>query len=414
MIEAAISTFCVIMSSLILFESVNKTKPRMLILRGFLGFILIWAFSFTSLVVFTNIILVFFLYFIGKLYNRTLDFWHSIYGPFISVMIITIINFILYFITNTYLKLPSALAVSSLITLTISIILSRVEAFQSLYYVDLNPLGVSIIVTGVLILFSFLQSVSSDNLIFIYMICFFIVLIFVYKLAEYFEKKRYDRESYEMLVQYSQSLEDLNNELSAFKHDYINLLLTLKNSIDSNNQQEIQEIFYQTILPSKYIISDTNSNIEKYSHLKIIELKNLILTKEIEANQLDIKIDVRIIGLFDKVDIPLIDLIRIISILIDNAIQAAHQSDADKKISICFVKIENEITITVSNSIKGLKFDRNKMFEKEYSTTQNKSRGVGLFSLKRIVNKYSSVNLITEFKEELIYQSIVIYNQTTP
>lgn len=412
MIEAALSTFCVIMSSLILFKSTNPIKPRLLVLLSLIGFALIWVSSFTFLVVFSNMILVFFLILVGKLYNRSLNFWHSIYGPFISVMITSIINFIIYFFMSICFKLTLALAVSSLVTLIITILLSKSDKFQSLYYLDLNPLGVSIVVIGVLILFLFMHSVSSNNLILFYLINFLIILLLVYRLAEYHEKKKYREESYEMLVHYSEQLEELNNELSTFKHDYINLLLTLKKSIDSNNQKETQEIFYTAILPSKYIISDTNSNLEKYKHLKIVELKNLILTKELEANQLDIKMNIRVIGDLDRVNIPLIDLIRIVSVLIDNAVQAAHQSKGDKKISVCITKIENEITITVSNSIKGLEIDQTKIFEKKYSTTHDKNRGVGLFSLKRIVNKYPSVNLITEFKEDLIYQSIVIYNQT--
>ncbi|EUJ52163.1 hypothetical protein [Listeria rocourtiae] len=51
------------------------------------------------------------------------------------------------------------------------------------------------------------------------------------------------------LRDYTEKLEMLNNEMSLFKHDYINILASLRGYIDNGNQQNLEEYFQNSITP---------------------------------------------------------------------------------------------------------------------------------------------------------------------
>lgn len=411
MIEAVFSILCLVLSVLLIFENGSNVPPRKRFFRGLLGFLLVFSISITPLVIFSNLALVLYLIIINRQTHPNWDFWHLVHCPIISVLIPTGVGFTTYYIMFIVFHLTYAYIISSLLTLVVSLLLSKQKLINQLFYIDLNPFIISLEILGSIILFIFFRSSRSGHSIFIYLILFSTLVLIIYKLGEYIETKKSVRRSYNMQLLYSKHLEELNNDLSAFKHDYINLLLTLKKSIDSSNLNEVNNIFYNTILPSKEMILETNTNIEMYKHLKIIELKNLLLAKEIDANTRGIDIKLTVVGEVSDIGISSIDLIRIVSILLDNAVQASELISTENTIYVNFTKINNELNFSVKNSIKGLKFDRTKLFQKEYTTSDSDSNmGIGLYSLQRIIDKNPYIDLVTEYKNDSIVQSVIISN----
>ncbi|MFH0333864.1 GHKL domain-containing protein [Clostridium perfringens] len=96
-----------------------------------------------------------------------------------------------------------------------------------------------------------------------------------------------------------------------------------------------------------------------------------------------------------------IELSIILNNLLNNAIEAVEFLE-ERKISLKILENEN-YEIIIKNSIKEDKqIDFIKLFKKGYST-KGKNRGVGLYNIKDIVNRYNGqLNLINKNKYLII------------
>ncbi|MGM2837069.1 GHKL domain-containing protein, partial [Bacillus cereus group sp. Bce025] len=71
------------------------------------------------------------------------------------------------------------------------------------------------------------------------------------KLREEHEK-RLDKE----LLDYVEKLEDMHDELASFRHDYMNVLLSLEEGIRTKNVKEIEQVYYDVVAPTLKTIND--------------------------------------------------------------------------------------------------------------------------------------------------------------
>ena len=121
---------------------------------------------------------------------------------------------------------------------------------------------------------------------------------------------------------------------------------------------------------------------------------------------LDVFID--IMDSIDNFEIKVIDLARILGIYIDNAIEAAAESE-QKEIKFNIVKEENAVIIVIMNSFVNLGLSVKEM-EKQNVSTKGDGRGLGLNNVNEILRKYPNINKITEMKGNYFLQTLVIQN----
>ena len=102
----------------------------------------------------------------------------------------------------------------------------------------------------------------------------------------------------------------------------------------------------------------------------------------------------------------IVDISRCLGILLDNAIEAALESDK-KSMDIAIIKKNTSIIIVVANSYNGDIPVISKLFKEGFST-KGENRGLGLSNLKEIINKYNNVSLDTYIKEQKFYQELLV------
>lgn len=81
------------------------------------------------------------------------------------------------------------------------------------------------------------------------------------------------------LSEYNNEIERLNDELSMFRHDYLNLLYALKSSIDSKNIDKISNIYYHVLAPTEKYLKTISESISFLHRIKNIEVKSLLSYK---------------------------------------------------------------------------------------------------------------------------------------
>ena len=82
--------------------------------------------------------------------------------------------------------------------------------------------------------------------------------------------------------------------------------------------------------------------------LKVREIKGLITTKIIQAQEKRIPISIEVPDEIDRIDMNTVELSRIIGIIVDNAIEASENLE-EPLINIAFIDNDESVTFIVMN-----------------------------------------------------------------
>ena len=195
------------------------------------------------------------------------------------------------------------------------------------------------------------------------------------------------------LQDYTHNLEVMYNGLRSFKHDYVNILLSLSGYIESGNRDELKNFFENKIFPTKNLIDQGNYKLNQLSNIGVLEIKSLLSAKMIYAHEsgIDVTIDIP-----DKVDsflIDTVDLARILGIFLDNAIEATLETK-QPQIGLNIIQNHAGMAIIISNHFQdnGLELHR---LKQEGFSTKTGHQGIGLANAQKIISSYNNVLLET-------------------
>lgn len=191
------------------------------------------------------------------------------------------------------------------------------------------------------------------------------------------------------LQDYTHNLEVMYHGLRSFKHDYVNILLSLSGYIENGDMNELKGYFENKIFPTKNLIDQGDYKLNQLSHIGVLEIKSLLSAKMICAHDsgIDVTIDIP-----DKVDsflIDTVDLARILGIFLDNAMEAALETK-QPQIGLHIIPNGNGVSITISNSFRDNGEALHRLKQKGFSTKTG-HQGIGLSNAQKIIRSYDNV-----------------------
>ncbi|RGB71185.1 GHKL domain-containing protein [Coprococcus catus] len=215
------------------------------------------------------------------------------------------------------------------------------------------------------------------------------------------------QESFQTLQQYTAQVESLYNSLRSFKHDYSNILLTLYEYIDTRDMDGLSSYFIQNILPLTKQLEPQNYHITRLANLHIVELKSMITAKIIYAQEMGIDVSIEIDQPIEQINTDIIDLVRMLGIFLDNAIEAALETDAPK-LSFVIIKDEKETVFFITNSFIDYHLQLASLSQAGTST-KGSSRGIGLYNVAQIISHHDNLFLDTRTQDHTFMQILHIY-----
>ena len=206
------------------------------------------------------------------------------------------------------------------------------------------------------------------------------------------------------LTSYSHHIESLYKEIRSFRHDYTNILVSLNESIKKRDIDGVERIYNEVLKESDKSFYNSQYDIAKLVNLKNLAMKSVVSAKLIEAQNKGIDVSVEIAEPIGVPKIDLVDFITILSIFLDNAIEATIASESPRINFAYFQENENKILV-IQNSTDACKINTKNIFQYGIST-KGEDRGIGLSNVKQILSKYPKVILDTksidyEFTHEL-------------
>ena len=238
------------------------------------------------------------------------------------------------------------------------------------------------------------------------------IVVIYYGLVSYFDYiseklVRMQQESQlKTLKYYVDEVEQQSEEIRQFKHDYQNIMLSLEGYIKDKEHEELESFFYKEVLKTAKTIDEKDTRLDDIKYIKSIEVKSILVAKMQKAFSLNIDIEFVAREEIEEIPIEPITLIRIIGILLDNAIEAVQEIEGGK-ILVGILRRGQDTLLFVQNSCEAEEVDINKIYQKEYSS-KGKGRGIGLTNLSEFTRKYDNLFLKTEIKEGQFIQMVTI------
>ena len=254
------------------------------------------------------------------------------------------------------------------------------------------------------------QSTTVRHLILVFYLLFFLGA--VKKLDTYVKKRLQEKLSQEQelryrdMERYSRHIEELYKEVRSFRHDYTNLLTSLRLGIEEEDMGQIKEDYDSVVKESSQRLQDNKYDLGRLVNIRDRALKSLLAGKFLKAREKNIVLNVEVPEEIQVQSMSLLDFLTIVSILCDNAIEASAEA-SQPHVSIAFLKNGEQETFIIENSIKEERIDVSEIFSFGASS-KGDNRGVGLYTVMKLVESYPNISLNTTCQNQVFRQVLMM------
>lgn len=253
------------------------------------------------------------------------------------------------------------------------------------------------------------MSTSNIEILFGLIVLFGLVLMLIVQLViGIFYSQIKIRKKNELIAEMQKDkINEVYNTLSSFKHDYINILLSLHFALYTENIDLAKKIYEESIYPTENYLK--NQKIEFARLLKITneDIKSLFFVKITKAQSIGFDVSIDISETFQCEIDNKTDFIRLLSIFLDNSIEHGKISSSPY-LAISIIK-KKSIYITIENEIdkeSRKKYNLRIMNQKNIKLYKNK--GIGLKNALIIVKRNPEFNFETQVSNSIFRQIIII------
>ena len=281
--------------------------------------------------------------------------------------------------------------------------LTKINWIMGAYYLVIQTLSYLEYEQGI-------QSTTVRHLILVFYLLFFMGII--KKLDTYWKDKlreRLDREQvlrYRDMERYSRHIEELYKEVRSFRHDYTNLLTSLRLGIEEEDMEQIKEVYDSVLKDSSEKLQDNKYDLGRLVNIRDKALKSLLAGKFLKARDKKIIFNVEVPEEIQVEGMSLLDFLTIVSILCDNAIEASVEA-SQSHVSIAFLKNGAQETFIIENSIKEEGIDISEIFSFGVSS-KGEERGVGLYTVMKLVESHPNTSLNTTCQNQVFRQVLTM------
>lgn len=235
---------------------------------------------------------------------------------------------------------------------------------------------------------------------------YLLVMLFLFLAMRCFYLEQIQTEEKQKALQdlqgYTHNLEAMYNSLRSFKHDYMNILLSLSGYIENGDMGELKGYFESKIFPTKNLIDQSDYKLNQLSNIGVLEIKSLLSVKMIYAHESGIDVTIDIPEKVDSFSIDTVDFARILGIFLDNAVEAALEAK-QPQIGVHIIQNQASVSITVSNSFRDNGLALHQLKQKGFSTKSG-HQGIGLSNARKIINSYDNALLETTMQSGYLIQ----------
>ena len=236
------------------------------------------------------------------------------------------------------------------------------------------------------------------------MICSILFIVCI-KTVKKEEEQKAEEKQLEILESYIKNLEQLNEKTSAFRHDYKNILSGLSGFLKEGKTEEMTVYLSEIIHATEKICEGQDSAWKELRYVYPLELKGFLYEKILSASAQKIQMQVQVDEKLDFKCSYMNDVIRILGIFIDNAIEETRDME-NGYIIIVAMNTEQGCLFSVTNNYK-TKPELALMQQRGY-TTKGENRGMGLYWAEEMIKMHEIIHNMDITGTEIVQEIEII------
>lgn len=222
--------------------------------------------------------------------------------------------------------------------------------------------------------------------------------LFVYSINKKIRQDKLSLQQINDLKIYTQQLESSQRGLRKFKHDYQNMLLSLKLSAKKSHDKELIDKLAK--YSSKTLEDKVLWQFNDVDNVKDELLKSLFISKlnRIFQNNIQYSFECRIVieNLSNKYNS--FDIVRILGIVYDNAIEESLEFGDEAKIDTMIYQENGELEIEIRNRYRDTDLTIQDMRKSGFTTKKNHD-GLGLANIEELSQPYNDIFINYQIKD---------------
>lgn len=222
-----------------------------------------------------------------------------------------------------------------------------------------------------------------------------------------FQLAQQKQQQLDHLTTYTTQIEDLYKSINGFRHDYANLIVSLETSIQAGDINQIRSIYEDVLKNSPNLLNHGNHTLGSLTKIDIPGIKSILSNKIILALEKGIHIEFEIEQKWSTCHVDVFDYIRMLGILLDNAIEASEACSV-AFINIAFItdNIKQEHRLIIENSTNQEFINIGHIFQ-DGVTSKGANRGIGLSNMQHILSNYEQAHIETEYSNYRFRQTLI-------
>lgn len=249
--------------------------------------------------------------------------------------------------------------------------------------------------------------IALNGIIFLLLFIITVFLMYsVYKAAIKEQTDKHRMAQFENLRVYTERVESSYVAMRKFKHDYINILSTMSEFMNENDMEGLKEYYEKSILPISHSFTVSDTKMGLLSYIKDTALKSLLSSKFVYMIETGIKLEIELQETIGQLPIDCLDLCRVIGIFLDNAMEAAKETEK-KEVRFCMFYRGDDLYLVIQNTALPLPYAIANLRSHEFST-KGEDRGIGLFNVDMVLKNYRNVLWNTNYEEPYFTQELIL------
>ncbi|BAM24356.1 GHKL domain-containing protein [Streptococcus intermedius] len=241
-------------------------------------------------------------------------------------------------------------------------------------------------------------------------ICFLMfmsILFYLQSIREKYEKEEQIKQKEQeqlQLQKYTDEIVNLYNEIRGFRHDYGGMLASFQSAIHTGDIKEVERIYQEVLVNANLQLRSDKYTYFDLNNVGDSALRSVMTQTLFKARDYNIELIFEVKDFVKPLPIKLLDLVRMTSVLLNNAIEGAAES-YQKTLNVSLVDLDTETILVIQNSRKKRPLDLEEIYQTDFST-KGVGRGLGLSNIKEIINNYEGIILDTKIEDEYFIQAM--------
>ncbi|WP_369676997.1 GHKL domain-containing protein [Enterococcus faecium] len=214
----------------------------------------------------------------------------------------------------------------------------------------------------------------------------------------------------ELYLKDNQETKEYYEKLDDFRHDYLNYISALEYSLMNDSQENSIKLLTHLKDYSLEAIDDARHNPLK--RISDPAVRGLFYHFMERANQSGISYDIQVLNIINNIKADYIDVLRLLSIALNNAIEHCDETRKEEPISITINQTKERFYFKIENPADMSSTSLAKLMKRGSSTKKNE--GLGLYNFSKITDKYLNANYGIKYlkRTKMFVLELTIYEKS--